>query len=181
MWVYNHSTPAEFLFHHANASLPLPSYSIKFILLYLHEMLPSSSQDCQIYVGHKISSPGSMAAVALMRHSGLLIHKHSDCLRDEYKTSNWKWQPTPVFLPGESHRRRGLVGYSPRGRKESDTTEWLHKLFGRFSTHSFSPQPHTTQLSQRKWVLERDEIPMWRIHLDIEDFASHMSLILFWL
>ena len=34
--------------------------------------------------------------------------------------------PTPVFLPGETHGRRSLVGYSPRGLKESDTTEWLH-------------------------------------------------------
>ena len=34
--------------------------------------------------------------------------------------------PTPVFLPGESHGRRSLVGYSPWGRKESDTTEQLH-------------------------------------------------------
>ena len=34
-----------------------------------------------------------------------------------------KWQPTPVFLPGEFHGRRSLVGYSPRGCKESDTTE----------------------------------------------------------
>ena len=34
-----------------------------------------------------------------------------------------KWQPTPVFLPGESHGQRSLVGYSPRGCKESDTTE----------------------------------------------------------
>ena len=33
------------------------------------------------------------------------------------------WQPTPVFLPGESHGQRSLVGYSPWGRKESDTTE----------------------------------------------------------
>ena len=32
-------------------------------------------------------------------------------------------QPTPVFLPGESHGQRGLAGYSPRGLKESDTTE----------------------------------------------------------
>ena len=31
-----------------------------------------------------------------------------------------KWQPTPVFLPGESHGQRSLVGYSPWGRKESD-------------------------------------------------------------
>ena len=41
-----------------------------------------------------------------------------------------KWQPTPVFLPGESHERRSLVGYGPRGRKELDTTEWLHFPLG---------------------------------------------------
>ena len=35
-----------------------------------------------------------------------------------------KWQPTAVFLPGESHGRR-TVSYSPRGRKESDMTEQL--------------------------------------------------------
>ena len=34
-------------------------------------------------------------------------------------------QPTPVFLPGESHRQRSLVGYSPWGCKELDTTERL--------------------------------------------------------
>ena len=34
-----------------------------------------------------------------------------------------KWQSTTVFLPGESHGRRSLVGYSPRGCKELDTTE----------------------------------------------------------
>ena len=30
-----------------------------------------------------------------------------------------------VFLPGESHGQRSLVGYSPQGHKESDTTEQL--------------------------------------------------------
>ena len=39
-----------------------------------------------------------------------------------------EWQPTPVFLPGESHGWRSLVGYSPWGLKESDTTERLHFL-----------------------------------------------------
>ena len=34
-----------------------------------------------------------------------------------------KWQPTPVFLPGESHGRRSLVGCSRWGRTELDTTE----------------------------------------------------------
>ena len=33
-----------------------------------------------------------------------------------------KWQLSPVFLPGESHGQRNLVGYSPWGRRESDTT-----------------------------------------------------------
>ena len=39
-----------------------------------------------------------------------------------------KWQPTPVFLPGESHGQRSLVGYIPWGHKESDMTERLHSL-----------------------------------------------------
>ena len=34
------------------------------------------------------------------------------------------WQPTPVFMPGESHGQRSLVGYTPWGYKESDKTEW---------------------------------------------------------
>ena len=34
-----------------------------------------------------------------------------------------KWQPTPVFLPGESHGQRSLAGYSSWGRKELDMTE----------------------------------------------------------
>ena len=36
-----------------------------------------------------------------------------------------KWQPTPVFLPGEFHGQRSLVGYSPWGHKELDVTEQL--------------------------------------------------------
>ena len=35
------------------------------------------------------------------------------------------WQPTPVFLLEESQGQRTLGGYSPRGRKESDTTDEL--------------------------------------------------------
>ena len=36
-----------------------------------------------------------------------------------------EWLPTPVFLPGKFHGLRSLEGYSPWGRKESDTTEQL--------------------------------------------------------
>ena len=37
-----------------------------------------------------------------------------------------KWQPSPVLLPGKFHGLSSLVGYSPWGRKELDTTEQLH-------------------------------------------------------
>ena len=40
-----------------------------------------------------------------------------------------KWEPTPVFLPGRSHGRRSLGGYSPWGCKELETTERLDFRF----------------------------------------------------
>ena len=40
-----------------------------------------------------------------------------------------QWHPTPVLLPGKSHGRRSLVGCSPWGREESDTSERLHFHF----------------------------------------------------
>ena len=46
-----------------------------------------------------------------------------------YTNQRRQWHPTPVLLPGKSHGRRSLVGCSPRGREESDTTEWLHFHF----------------------------------------------------
>ena len=41
-----------------------------------------------------------------------------------------EWLPTPVVLPEEFHGQRSLVGYSPRGCKESNVTELLstHKI-----------------------------------------------------
>ena len=44
------------------------------------------------------------------------------------------WQPTPVFLPGESHGQRTLVGYSPRGCRDSTerltlSLSWRNKIF----------------------------------------------------
>ena len=40
-----------------------------------------------------------------------------------------KWHPSPVLLPGKSQGRKSLVGYSPWGCKESDTTEQLHYYY----------------------------------------------------
>ena len=49
-----------------------------------------------------------------------------------------QWHPTPVLLPGNSHGRRSLVGCSPWGHEESDTTEQLHfhALEKEMATHS---------------------------------------------
>ena len=44
------------------------------------------------------------------------------CITDLWRR---QWQPTPVLLPGKSHGRRSLVGFSPWGREESDMTERL--------------------------------------------------------
>ena len=70
--------------------------------------------------------------------SGDSDNKESTCQRRRHKRQRhgfdpwigkipWRqaWQPTPVFLPGESHGQRHLVGYGPWSRKESDTTEQL--------------------------------------------------------
>jgi len=43
-----------------------------------------------------------------------------------YATLSRKWQPNPVFLPGKFHGQRSLVGCSPWGLKELDTTEHTH-------------------------------------------------------
>ena len=54
-----------------------------------------------------------------------LSGKESTCQSRKHGFNPWirkilwrrKWQPTPVFLPGKSHGRRSLAGYSPWGRK----------------------------------------------------------------
>ena len=59
--------------------------------------------------------------------------KHLPTMQEtQVRSLGWKdplekeMQPTPVLLPGKSHGRRSLVGYSPWGHKESDMTERLH-------------------------------------------------------
>ena len=51
--------------------------------------------------------------------------------KDLSRDLDWRrqWPPTPVLLPGKSRGWRSLVGCSPWGRKESDTTERLHFHF----------------------------------------------------
>ena len=41
----------------------------------------------------------------------------------------WQWHPTPALLPGKSHGQRSLVGCSPWGREELETTEQIYFHF----------------------------------------------------
>ena len=59
-----------------------------------------------------------------------------------------KWQPTPVLLPGKFHGQRTLVGYSPWGHKESDTTERLHFTLGQKADGIHREGQTVAQLSQ---------------------------------
>ena len=65
------------------------------------------------------------------------------------------WQPTPVFLPGESHGQRSLIGSSPRGCKELDTTEQLTLTFNLIELNRFTltaPNIHLEHPSDRPLV-----------------------------
>ena len=57
---------------------------------------------------------------------GSSVHGISQAILEQGRR---KWHPTPILLPGKSRRQRSLVGYSPWGHKESDTTERLHFHF----------------------------------------------------
>ena len=67
-----------------------------------------------------------------------------------------KWQPTPVLLPGESHGQRSPAGYSPWGRKESDTTGRLHFLLSFFGGLGTNEDAAAWDLDKRGlcWVQE---------------------------
>ena len=57
-----------------------------------------------------------------------------------------KWQPTPVFLPGESHGQKSLAGNSPWGCKELGTT-------GRHLLHCTYITPHLPIAPWKVWLL----------------------------
>ena len=60
-----------------------------------------------------------------LQSMGSLRVRHEATSLSLFTFKHWrkKWQPTPVFLPGESQGQRSLVGCRLWGRTESDTTE----------------------------------------------------------
>ena len=83
-------------------------------------------------------------------------------------TIPWRraWQPTPVFLPGESHGQRNLAGYSPWGRKVLNTTEWL----------TLSPFTFTFQYDLELTVLTMSVSHLHRVTVhSLWPLANHFS------
>ena len=110
------------------------------------------------------------------------MHTTGRILEGTYFRIYWrrKWQPTPVFLPGESHGQRSLVGCRLWGRTESDTTEviWQQQHFRiwtcvRWFSGSVAknlPVMHKTWIwslgqedSLKKGVATHSSILAWRI------------------
>ena len=60
-----------------------------------------------------------------------------------------KWQPTPVFLPGEFYGQRSLVGYSPWGCKELDMTERLTNTSGLVTNLGYQDSSATISVLER--------------------------------
>ena len=83
-----------------------------------------------------------------------------------------KWQPTPVLLPGKFYGQRSLVGYSPRGRKESDTTEQLHFHFS-LSCIGKGNATHSSVLAWRiPWTGEPGGLPSMGSHSVGHDWSD---------
>ena len=101
-----------------------------------------------------------------------------------YVCINWRrqWQPTPVLLPGKSHEQRSLVGCSPWGCKESDTTEQLHFHF-HFHALEKEIAIHSSALAWRiPGTGEPGGLPsmgLYRVGHDWSDLAAAQLPILF--
>ena len=101
-----------------------------------------------------------------------------------------EWQSTPVFLPGKSRGQRSLVGCSPQGNKESDTTEQVIIIIARdFSTPlSVTDRSHKQKISECI-VIEKHYQPsesnghpcqfMWSIQKqNMHSSQAHMEYLL---
>ena len=86
-------------------------------------------------------------------------------VRSWVRKISWRreWLPTPVFLPGESHGQRSLVGYSPWGCKELDMT----------GSNSFFPNVRKG-VSLRRSVTFLKLLSLWN-HFSTEHFKGLYS------
>ena len=93
-----------------------------------------------------------------------------------FKRKYWRsnWQPTPLFLPGESQGQRSLLGCSPWGCEESDMTEWLHFHYKR----KYRGYRHFSIFIYFLWlqgkVIWRLNQNFWKSSVSSVQFLSHI-------
>ena len=114
---------------------------------------------------------GAIEQISVSSHCCLPLNKEE---RDFSRRR--QWQPTPVLLPGKSHGQRSLVGCSPWGREESDTTERLH-------FHALEKEM-ATYSSVLAWIIpgkeEPDGLPSvgsHRVGHDFSDLAAAAEML----
>ena len=83
--------------------------------------------------------------------------------------------PTPVLLPGKSHGRRSLVGCSPWGRKESDTTERLHSFT--FHFHALEKEMAGNPLQYSCLENPRDRGAWWAAVYGVTQSWTRLKLL----
>ena len=101
---------------------------------------------------------GRAFQVAQRLESTCQCRRHKTCMFNPWVGKiPWrrKWQPTPVFLAGEFHEQRSLVGYSPWGHKELDMTEQLSAHIGKTLANSQGEKTlwgkHTPMISPKNF------------------------------
>ena len=112
---------------------------------------------------------------------------HLQCRRDKrcgFSPWVWKilwrrkWQPTPIFLPGNSQGQRSLASYSPWGHKELDTTErHTHTHTHTHTQHcTFCPLTADNWLSWNAVTWEQGNVVFWIQSGDLNYRGWHPSL-----
>ena len=109
----------DFIFYSGYMAGSLLMYLYIYVIMYFREGNGTPLQYSCLKIPW-MEEPGRLQSMGLQR----VVH---DCTTSLplFIFMHWrrKWQPTPVFLPGESQGRGSLVGCRLWGRTESDTTE----------------------------------------------------------
>ena len=97
---------------------------LQFIVIRVSQLCDCTKDQCLVHFVFLIGVfPGGASSKDPSVQCGRFKRRSMDPWVGKIPWRRRKWLPTPIFLPGKSHEQRSLVGYSPRGRKELDTTE----------------------------------------------------------
>ena len=129
-----------------------------FIPPMLKPLLPSESNIWGLYSCLIFSYRAFMVAQTVNNLPAMQL----TCVGPCFRKIPWRrgWIPTPVFLPGEFHGQKSLVGCSLWGHKGSDKTEWLNNI------EYWLRSPERSQTQKFNWVTHPNQIN--RTSLDLK-------------